>query len=248
MPSNNWHERLSLIPALQKAGMRQWLRIQAGTSNHHFKVYTDAGVWLVRLNRATLGIDRLAEQKILQQVAELGIGPTVIENDPEAGYLITEYIEKPAWSQAELHSAEYLAWLKKTLNQVHELPHEHLPSRLDQRIPRYLEHLNNTPKKTAQRLLNDIKKLDDLGFWQNNNCLYHSDLNPGNILGHPPDTTLIDWEYAGQGHPLLDWLILEHEAGIDLSAHYPANCDPEWIEPTRRLITGMMDLWPQQSP
>ncbi|WP_223787199.1 choline/ethanolamine kinase family protein [Marinicella meishanensis] len=246
--SDQWHKRIQQIPAIQRAGLRQWQPIQSGSSNHIFKVTTDAGVWLLRINRAALGIDRQQEKKILQQVADMGIGPTVIDNDPAAGYLITEYIDQPAWTQADLQSPKHLNPLKTQLQQVHQVPYEYLPSRLDHRLRLYLKHLKNTPEQTALVLLDTIEKLDFLGFWRANNTLYHSDLNPGNLLGHHPNTTIIDWEFAGQGHPLLDWLILEHEAQLDLSAHYPADILSVWLEPARRMIAAMMALWPHESP
>ena len=96
-------------------------------------------------------------------------------------------------------------------------------------------------------MLDTIQKLDFLNFWKANNTLYHSDLNPNNLLGlNKP--TIIDWEFAGQGHPLLDWLILEQQTTIDLSAYYPTDINPVWVAPAKRMINAMMKLWPHESP
>ncbi len=249
MPSSDhWLNRLQHIAVLQHAGIRDWQAINSGSSNHIFKVTTDAGIWLVRINRAALGIDRQEEQKILEHIESLGIGPKVIDNNPQEGHLITEYIDQPAWTVKDFKDPKKLSGLKCRLDQFHQIPYQYLPSRLDHRLKLYLKTIKKIPVKTALALLDTIEKLDFQGFWQANNTLYHSDLNPSNLLGHNPNPMIIDWEFAGQGHPILDWLILEHETGLDLSNHYPEQTNPIWIEPAQRMINAMMNLWPHESP
>ncbi len=245
--SETWHKRLQQIPTIKAAGLQCWEPIHSGTSNHIFMVITDAGTWMVRINRAALGIDRHEEKKIMGMIESLGIGPRVIENEPDEGHLITEYLDQPAWHKEDFKDPKKMTLLSNRLNQIHELPYEYLPSRLDHRLKLYLKTIKRIPVKTTIELLDTIQKLDFLGFWKTNNTLYHSDLNPSNLLGYH-QTTIIDWEFAGQGHPLLDWLILEHETQLDLSAYYPDDINPVWIEPAQRMIHAMMKLWPHESP
>ena len=122
-----------------------------------------------------------------------------------------------------------------------------MPSRLDYRLKLYLKTIKKVPVNTTIELLDTIQKLDFLGFWQANNSLFHSDLNTNNLLGRK-QLTIIDWEFAGQGHPLLDWLILEQQSKTDLSAYYPEDMNPVWIDPAKRMIAAMMNLWPHESP
>lgn len=243
-----WYKRLESIGIINNAGLLDWQPIHSGTSNHMFKVTTEVGIWMVRINRAALGIDRHEEKRIMDLVAPLGIGPKVIENNPSEGHLITEFIAHKPWQQDDFKDPQKLHCLSKTLNQYHDLSYEYLPSRLDHRLRLYLKSIKHIPVKTTMVLLDTIQKLDFLGFWQANKSLYHSDLNPNNLLGHGKQTTVIDWEFAGQGHPLLDWLILEHVTKLDMSSYYPQDINPVWVEPAQRMIKAMMNLWPHESP
>ena len=242
-----WYERLNSISIIRNAGILEWQPILSGTSNHMFKVKTQAGVWMVRINRAALGIDRHQEQQMMGLIEPLGIGPKVIENDPVSGHLITEFIDQPTWQRSDFQDPLLRLKLAASLQQIHQLEYRHLPSRLDQRLKRYLKAIKNVSQETSQQLLADIQHLDTLGFWQACNRLYHSDLNPQNLIGHQ-QLIIIDWEYAGQGHPFLDWLILEHETQLDWSDHYPLDINPLWISSAQSMIQGMMKLWPKKSP
>ena len=243
----NWQDKLKSITVVNNAGLLDWQPLYSGTSNHIFKVNTEVGFWIVRFNRAALGIDRGQEKQIMALVEPLGIGPKVIENDPESGFLITEYIDGQTWKVNDFKNPLMLEKLKQQLNQFHSIPYEYLPSRLDYRLKSYLKSIKNVPTKTAMNILETVQKLEFLDFWKANNTLYHSDLNLNNLLGRD-DLTIIDWEFAGQGHPLLDWLILEYETKVDLSAHYPEAINPVWIEPAKRMIHAMMRLWPYENP
>jgi len=242
-----WYERLNSISAVHNAGLLEWQPIVSGTSNHMFKVKTQVGVWMVRINRAALGIDRHQEKYIMDLIEPLGLGPKVIENDPDSGHLITEFIDQPAWELVNFEDPKMLAKLKQKLDQFQSIKYEYLPSRLDHRLKLYLKTIKRVPERATIELLDTIQKLDFLGFWKANNTLYHSDLNPNNILGRN-QPTIIDWEFAGQGHPLLDWIILEHETHTDLSAYYPENINPIWIKPAKQMLQSMMSLWPHESP
>ncbi|MGJ8663627.1 MAG: phosphotransferase, partial [Marinicella sp.] len=241
---DHWHKRLLQITNIHNVGLLEWQAVQSGSSNHMFKVKTNVGIWMIRINRAALGIDRFEEKRIMTLIESLNIGPKVIEINPVEGHLITEYMAQPSWQKADFKDPTKLQRLHEVLNQYHAIPYEYLPSRLDHRLKKYLKSIKQIPVETTMVLLESIQKLDFLGFWKANNTLFHSDLNPNNLLGYGSQTTLIDWEFAGQGHPLLDWLILEHETNIDLSAYYPEDINPVWINPAQRMIQAMMKLWP----
>ncbi len=243
----NWYDKLKSISVVNNAGLLDWHPVYSGTSNHIFKINTQVGVWMVRFNRAALGIDRHQEKQVMALVEPLGVGPKVIENDPESGHLITEFIDRPTWRINDFKDPLMLKKFKQKLNQFHTIHYEYLPSRLDYRLKSYLKNIKGVSNKTAINILEAIQKLEFLGFWKANNTLYHSDLNLNNLLGRD-HLTIIDWEFAGQGHPLLDWLIIEYETKVNLSAHYPLDINPVWIEPAKRMIHAMMKLWPYESP
>lgn len=201
---------------------------------------------MLRFNQATLGINRYQEQHILKLIRPLKISPTIIENNPDSGYLISAYIPQATWHHSDFINPKKLKALSQVLNQVHQIPYQYLPSRLDHRLKNYLQQIKGVPEGLKNTLLHSIEQLEGMNFWQANNTLYHSDLNPSNILGIDP-IQIIDWEYAGQGHPLLDWLIIEHYAGYDLSEYYPADLQEEWLKPAKTMIDAMMQLWSLQS-
>jgi hypothetical protein len=232
---------------IHNAGLLDWQAVESGSSNDIIKVKTQVGDWMVRFDRAALGISRSEEQRIMQMIGTLGVGPKIIDHNPKSGYLITEFIDQATWQVNDFKDPKKMALLKCKLDQFHTIEYDYLPSRLDHRLKLYLKTIENIPIDATTEILATIQKLDFLGFWQVNNTLFHSDLNPGNILGSS-NPTIIDWEFAGQGHPLLDWLILEHETQVDLSAYYPLDINPVWINPAKRMIHAMMKLWPHESP
>lgn len=238
----SWLEKIKQIPVVRKAGLLGCERMTGGTSNVNHKITTELGIWVVRINQNQPGVNRTQESLILKRLAPLEITPAVIEVNHEAGYLITQYTSKPAWRQITQVSESSVVELAHRLNQVHQIPYDYLPSRLDQRIISYLKHMPKVPSSLKLRLLQNIESLSQMKFWEACHSLYHSDLNPSNILGQT-DPLIIDWEFAGQGHAVLDWLIMEHEHQIDFAAHYPADTEEKWLKPIKSLVADLMHLW-----
>jgi len=231
------------INTIQAAGLISWQQLHTGNSNINYQVTTKQGDWAIRINQPNPGVDRQLEAQILQLITPLNIAPKIIENNPHEGYLITEYIKADMWLSSDFEQAKYINTLNECLDQFHQLTFIHPKSRLDQRLKHYLKKLPGIPTKLKTELLSAIEQLDHLGFWHACNTLYHSDLNPSNILGHQ-HITLLDWEFAGQGHPLLDWLIMEQESQVDLSDYYPCSgLNEKWIAPAKLMIQSMMKLW-----
>jgi aminoglycoside phosphotransferase (APT) family kinase protein len=238
---SKWHKQLSQIPTIKSAGLLDVTPFDQGLSNQSLLVETRKGQWVVRLNRPQVGVNRSLEAEILQLIEPLKITPTIIENNPKAGYLITEYLAKPTWTRANFADANQLESLQSQLKHLHSIRFKHVSSRLDQRLKLYLQTFTAIPSDISQSITEQITHLNELDFWPACNHLCHYDLNPNNIMGDQP--MIIDWEFAGQGHPLIDWLIIEHETGHDLRACYPNGINPGWISPARNLIKGLMTLW-----
>lgn len=238
---SKWLDKLQSIPQLQKAKMIDVQPFADGISNRSMLVTTDQEQWVVRFNQQQIGVNRQLEQQVLQLIEPLNIFPQIIDCNPEKGYLISEYIPKPTWVNSTFNDESQLVRLKNQLDQVHQIPCNHLASRLDQRMMNYLQSLPVVPDDLRTTIIQQIEQLKNLEFWQACQFLCHYDLNPNNLLGEQP--LIIDWEFAGQGHGLIDWLILEHEIQLDLHHCYPKNINPEWIVPCENLIQNMMALW-----
>jgi len=239
--NNNWSERLTAIPCIHQAGLTGWQDIEHSGSNQLLKITTGDGHWLVRLNQPLPGVDRHYEQRLLQQLQTYPWVPRLIDCDPQAGYLITEFIDQPTWQSSDYADRQKLSTLAEQLHSLHQLPCDQPHTRLDQRLHTYLATVP-VAADVARRIRQHISLLEQSQFWDACRWMYHSDLNPGNLLGTDP-VYLIDWEFAGQGHGILDWLIMEHESGQDLSAWYPADTQSQWLQPLRQLIADLMTLW-----
>jgi len=235
--------KLNQIDFIRQAGFIRAVAIKHGLNNHSFKVFTEGGIYFVRLNATIAGVNRRREAYILDRIAPLNITPKVIINDLENNYLLTEWSAGKVWQAGDFNQARLLAALVKQLHKVHAINYtdedNEIESRLDQRL---LSYATNQNPSISARLKTHINKLHDLEFWANNTYLTHFDLNPRNIIGRNPPL-LLDWEFAGQGHPLIDWLIMEHECGHDLSPHYHSLDDNNWLPSLRALIQIMMQIW-----
>ncbi len=245
MPPNNTTEAeyfLQQIPTLKTAGLTGYKVLSAGSSNFNYRVTTQSGEWVVRINRSSLGVDRMLEAAVLNLIAPLGLSPKVIENNASAGYLITEYINKHSWDATDFKHSQHIEALQAKLATMHRIPFTHPSSRLDNRVQHYITAIGTVPLDLERQIMSLINELEKLGFWQANRYLFHSDLNPGNLLGHN-SPLIIDWEFAGQGHPLIDWLMMEIITHVDLSSHYPENIEPAWIAPCRQFLQLMLKIW-----
>jgi len=234
---------LKHINFLTDAGLCEARSIKHGLNNHSYHVITEQGHYFVRLNAVIAGVSRRREAHILNLIAPLNISPKVVLNDLDNNVLITEWCRGRVWTKPDFGKKDLVSALAKPLQHVHsiECPDTvlFLDSRLDQRLLFYVTNQSSKIQSQVHRL---IEKLDDLGFWHANQSLTHFDLNPHNIIGRRPPM-LLDWEFAGLGHPLIDWLIMEFESGHSLNNYYRHLDDNNWLPPLRALIQIMMQIW-----
>lgn len=235
--NDNIKQQLQTIPLLKTAKIKHITAVKQGQTNRLFKLQLHSGeTWGVRLNRPqTLGVDRPFEAQILQQVQHLEFTPNIIANHPQQGYLIYHWIDGKSWSQQDLQNPKKLSILRQNLEQIHHLECHHQKLRLDNRL---LEYLKQIPFKNQlkQLISNNINKLKQNHFWQPQNQLTHFDLNPTNIIGE--QAAIIDWEFAGCGHPILDWLIIQHYAQTKID--HPKHPNQATIQ---QLIEQMLQIW-----
>ncbi|MEZ5470275.1 MAG: phosphotransferase [Marinicella sp.] len=237
----NWLSKLQEIPVIHSAGLLSVTPMQQGLGNQSLLLTTSQGNWVFRMNQTQLGVNRQLEAQVLQSVKSLNIAPKVIENNPEAGYLIVEHLQQSTWKPQDFSSTKKVKKLQSKLEQLHRIQFTAPASRLDHRIPEYLKDFKVVPHNVSSEITQQLKQLADLRFWSACQYLCHYDLNPLNLLGDHP--WIIDWEFAGQGHALIDWLVMEHESGHDLSSFYPEEINPDWVQPLKKLIHNMMVLW-----
>ncbi len=240
--TDNQH-RLQRIEFIARAGLIEARPIKHGLNNHSFQVITEQGHFFVRLNAVISGVDRQRESQILALIAPLNISPKVFVNDLKNNVLITEWCRGKLWQASDFKNkglVKSLAEQLKKFNHI-DLSQETIftDSRLDKRL---LNYAKNQKDRIKDHINRHIEKHTELRYWQANQYLTHFDLNPRNIIGRQPPM-LLDWEFAGLGHPLIDWLIIEYESGQSLEDFYRHYDNNNWLPPLRALIQIMMQIW-----
>jgi thiamine kinase-like enzyme len=182
--------------------------LSGGITNDNFRVTLGGDEYVIRLhgrNTGLLGIDREAERLASDAAAGLGIAPAV-----SAAYedcLVTRFIACDPLSPREI--GERAGEIALALRRFHDSS-----TVLARRfwVPELLEHYARVarerggalPDAYADALAVAARIAAALAPWQPRPC--HNDLLAGNIISTRGDGRLLilDWEYAGMGHPSFD--------------------------------------------
>lgn len=154
-----------------------------------------------------LGLNRNAEPAVLRTVAAVGLGPACISADPGRGVLLTEWLPGSAWSAAELRQPDNLRQAAGLLRRVHGVALRWPVVDLAAAIDRYGERAGAGGARLAQAARAQLQLALDphSGLPAPAPCLCHNDPSPGNFIASPGGgLKLVDWEYAGVGHPGFD--------------------------------------------
>jgi thiamine kinase-like enzyme len=196
----------------------QPVALTGGITNRNFRVRLGGVDYVLRLhgaNTGMLGIDRESERIANEAAARLGIAPAVAAA-PE-GCLVTTFIACRAPEHGEL--AARAEQLGRALRAFHasgvSLPSTFwVPDLLAQYAAQLRERGATAPHglegaSDAARLIARALPLQSA-----RPC--HNDLLAGNIILTAKDEVmLVDWEYAGMGHPYFDLGNLSVNNGFD---------------------------------
>jgi thiamine kinase-like enzyme len=197
--------QLHQIPELKNKGILDISPTDKGLVNFNYQVKTLSGIIQARINRPhVLGVNREHEAFILRRIQALKIAPKTLVNNVQENYLLTEFVDLPEWSKQDCY--HYQDVLIKTLKNIHAID-------LGDYLPNFLSRLESYEAKSLKQFgIQDKEKywackhaLIELEFFQHNKLL-HYDLNASNLLG-TKKLTIIDWEFAGCGHPIFDMAI-----------------------------------------
>jgi thiamine kinase-like enzyme len=183
--------------------------LDGGITNRNYRVRFGERDCVLRLpGRDTdlLGIDRAAERVATERAATLGIAPPLIAADEEC--MVTEWLPGAPIDGDRLRADPSSA--AQALRAFHDsglqLPVRFwIPDLLDDYARIITERggeLTDQYRRTQELVarIADVLPLADPAP-----C--HNDLLPGNILAADADpglALLVDWEYAGMGHPYFD--------------------------------------------
>jgi thiamine kinase-like enzyme len=182
--------------------------LEGGITNRNFRATFGGVEYVIRRagkDTGLLGIDREAERLASEAAAGLGIAPAVALTLPEG--LVTRFVDCSAVPPAEL--ARRVGEIGAALRRFHGLDVA-LPSRFW--VPELLgeyrrlvgERGGSLPRAYAEAEAVAARIAAVLPLLQA--VPSHNDLLPGNLIRARDDgrILLVDWEYAGMGHPLFD--------------------------------------------
>jgi len=207
-------EALAHVPGFSPA-QAHITSLPGGGFNRSYLVRTPAGRFVVRFSPepdSWLAADRRVERVLHGAAAAVGLAPGIVYADPADRWLITEFVDGVAWSDASFERRECLAKLGDTLRVLHAIAPPAV-GRLDllQALGHYAQRLEQAgaggPSGSAAR-----EYLEQAAIaWQVSGAsdrpvaVVHHDLHGSNLIQSPCGRLmLIDWECAVVNDPLLD--------------------------------------------
>jgi thiamine kinase-like enzyme len=182
--------------------------LSGGITNHNFRVSLGGSDYVVRIHGKDtnlLGIDRQTELLAGDAAARLGIAPAVAAALEDC--LVTRFI--PSDPVEEGAVADHVEEIARALRAFHDcavrLPASFwVPDLLDEYAARVREHGGMLPDAYAETSAVAARISAVLTLDRARPC--HNDLLAGNIIRARDGGNLmiVDWEYAGMGHPYFD--------------------------------------------
>jgi thiamine kinase-like enzyme len=183
--------------------------LTGGITNHNYRVTLGGREHVIRVHgadTALLGIDREAERLASAAAATLGIAPAL--DAAFADCLVTRYVACSPLSAADIAAAD-LEEIALALRRFHDLQ-TRLPARFW--VPDLLEDYARIVRQRGVRLPADyaealaVAGLIAVALAPHTPRPCHNDLLAGNIIRSRERGTvlIVDWEYAGMGHPCFD--------------------------------------------
>jgi thiamine kinase len=224
--------------------------LSGGRSNQSFLLDSDGRKVVLRINgpeSVLPGSSRSYEMKIWRAASKKGIAPPLLHVDQQNRYLVSAYIDNGLPTQA--HTLEHISdRALDLLGQCHQLKVEAPDIDYAGHIEHYWQIIEakNAPinpflirqQEPMQRLLEDL-----IGS-AIQSTLCHHDPVVENFVGSPEKLYLIDWEYAAQGLPVMDYAALSVEWGIsDATVLECTNFELELLLKAKMLYRYLCLLW-----
>lgn len=192
---------------------KQVALLQGGLTNISYQLTLASGEYILRVNAPNthaLGIDRERELLIHQLMAQANITSPIRYISDDQSYLIRDYIEGEVLSESMADAADLpdsvLSYMIEQLKNVHQQPVSiTLPKiNISDIAESYWQILAaNNPQDEMLKmkpLMQVAMREPPAGEF----CLCHMDPVLANWLYTATGLQLLDWEYAGFGHPLWD--------------------------------------------
>jgi thiamine kinase-like enzyme len=195
--------------------------LPGGITNQNYLVRDGTARYVARLCRPLplLGIDRRNEVACQEAAARLGLGPELVHRDD--GILVSRYLPGRTLAADDLREPAMIGRVARLLRRLHDadgtITGHFLYFCPFQTIRTYATtamSLGARLPTNLSALLEDARVLSRrVGPFRPTLC--HNDLLPANLIDVDGRLWLVDWEYAGMGHPLFDLAGVSVNAGLD---------------------------------
>jgi thiamine kinase-like enzyme len=244
-------EIITNIPDLASQTILSIAQFTDGHSNQSFLVSTTKSKYVLRLDGEAQKIFQCCrefELEVLKQASCSGISVKPVYSDIKKGLLLYTYREGSPLTLQQLSDSSIQKQLYQLTDTVASFVTPTAPQQLllaeqllDPQLPKF--HRLNEIIQSLQPLIQQLKQ------FSNENCLCHNDLSPGNLLiGNDGKLFALDWEYAANNHPLLDFAFFANSFNINdavLQQHYPQSISHKEIDfsEMRRLGWFIEAIW-----
>lgn len=206
-------DRLRALPIWPSAPSIR--RLHSGRTNENFIVECGRQRFVARLgvDLPHHGIYRRNEARMAALAADLGVGPRI--RYAGDGVLVAEFIDGRPLEPNDLRSAEMLRRVACLLRTLHLAPPpaKGPPFDLREVCRRYLNQVptEELSAKHRQWIVETLAEIPALPA----HAVVHADIVPENLIDDGTRLWLVDWEYAGAGHPAVDLAIFAMNADLD---------------------------------
>lgn len=219
-------------------------RLSGGITNRNFLVHDGEARFVARIGEELplLGVDRRNERLCHVAAVSAGVAPPILF--AENGVLVTRYIPSRTLDAVAARESGFPTRLAGVLRAFHQgwdsLVGDLLFFSPIQASRTYVEtsrHLGAELPRDIDVMLEAMRKASrSLAPYTPTLC--HNDMLPANVLDDGDRVWIVDWEYAGVGHPLFDL------AGFSVNCLYSDEQDREFLAAYRGDLdpTELRDL------
>lgn len=202
---------LSEAPLWNIGTVRSAAALRGGLTNQNYLITTTEGRFVLRLNNPNaelLGINREQELAVLKIIKGQSYAQQIAYYCPQFRYLISHYISGTSFAK-EAPTTDENEQLLDIIYSYQKLPLAGEPVQYGNLLRKFYAGLA-PENRLNEQLENDWRRFQpqlqqyEQSQWQPVLC--HHDLNPANIIRSETGLTIIDWEYANNGHPYVDIL------------------------------------------
>lgn len=147
------------------------------------------------------------------------VGPKLIFNSSDQGYVVTEYLKGRCWCSKDFQSMVNIERLAKLLKAVHSLPKSSSEPSAVEMVNDYWRLIQGEYSRPPRRLevlqarMDRVIEYADANF--NEKVVCHNNLLSSQVVETTDGLKLVGWECAGVNDPFYDLAVIVHNHGFD---------------------------------